>query len=283
MGETHVGYAGNASERTVNVIEILALAEEPMRLSELAQRVGIPKSAVHRILTSLIDRGWVEQNQENDCYALTLRMALLGQRQLAALDINNLRQPILDRLAVRTKELVRLTAVQNDKLVWIGSARGRRSGLVYEADMTEEIVPFATANGKIWLANLPTSQAVKIALDAGLGKRRDGLRTITTVEELLPELEDTRRRGYGLAQEEAEQGVAAVAMVIRDEQSILGTMSVAAPINRLGPERIVAIVPDLRRAAEAMALAWHGRTQVDSEPVEKTSSARSSKLARKTS
>ena len=79
MGETHVGYAGNASERTVNVIEILALAEEPMRLSELAQRVGIPKSAVHRILTSLIDRGWVEQNPENDCYALTLRMALLGQ------------------------------------------------------------------------------------------------------------------------------------------------------------------------------------------------------------
>jgi DNA-binding IclR family transcriptional regulator len=282
MGETHVGYAGNASERTVNVIEILALAEEPMRLSELAHRVGIPKSAVHRILTSLIDRGWVEQNQENDCYALTLRMALLGQRQLAVLDINNLRQPILDRLAVRTKELVRLTAVQNDKLVWVGSARGRRSGLVYEADMTEEIVPFATANGKIWLANLPTSQAVKIALDAGLGKRKDGLRTITTVEELLLELEDTRRRGYGLAQEEAEQGVAAVAMVIRDEHGILGTMSVAAPSNRLGPERIVAIVPDLRRAAEAMALAWHGRTQVNNEPVEKRSSARSSRLAQKT-
>src|SRR5215218_8333041 len=227
MGETHVGYAGNASERTINVIEILALAEEPMRLTELAQRVGIPKSAVHRILTSLIDRGWVEQNQENDCYALTLRMALLGQRQLAVLDIHNLRQPILDRLAARTKELVRLTTVQNDKLVWIGSARGRRSGLVYEADMTEEIVPFATANGKIWLANLPTERAIKIALDAGLGKRRDGLRTITTVEELLPELEETRRRGYGLAQEEAEQGVAAVAMAIRDEHGILGTMSVA--------------------------------------------------------
>jgi DNA-binding IclR family transcriptional regulator len=282
MGETHVGYAGNASERTINVIEILALAEEPMRLTELAQRIGIPKSAVHRILTSLIDRGWVEQNQENDCYALTLRMALLGQRQLAVLDIHNLRQPILDRLAARTKELVRLTAVQNDKLVWIGSARGRRSGLVYEADMTEEIVPFATANGKIWLANLPTSQAVKIALDAGLGKRRDGLRTITTVEELLPELEHTRRRGYGLAQEEAEQSVAAVAMAIRDEHGILGTLSVAAPVNRLGPERIVAILPDLRRAAEAMALAWHGRNQVDSKSVEKTSSAKSSRLARKT-
>jgi IclR family transcriptional regulator, acetate operon repressor len=259
MAETHIGYAGNVTERTVAVIEVLALTEEPIRLSELAQRIGIPKSGVHRILTSLMERGWVEQNQESDCYTLTLRMALLGQKQLALLDVDNLRQPILDGLAARTKELVRLTAVQNDKLVWIGSARGRRSGLVYEADMTEEIIPYATANGKIWLASLPTEQAVKIALDADLGKQRDGLRTITTVPELLAEIEETRKRGYGLAQEEAEQGVAAVAVTVQDDHGVVGTMSVAAPISRLGPERIVAILPDLRRAAEAMALAWHGR------------------------
>jgi IclR family transcriptional regulator, acetate operon repressor len=281
MAETHVGYAGNVTERTVAVIEVLALTEEPIRLSELAQRIGIPKSGVHRILTSLMERGWVEQNQESDCYTLTLRMALLGQRQLALLDVDNLRQPILDGLAARTKELVRLTAVQNDKLVWIGSARGRRSGLVYEADMTEEIIPYATANGKIWLASLPTEQAVKIALDADLGKQRDGLRTITTVPELLAEIEETRKRGYGLAQEEAEQGVAAVAVAVQDEHGVVGTMSVAAPISRLGPERIVAILPDLRRAAEAMALAWHGRNRSNGEMSEQASSTGSRKPALK--
>jgi IclR family transcriptional regulator, acetate operon repressor len=280
MAETHVGYAGNVTERTVAVIEVLALTEEPIRLSDLAQRIGIPKSGVHRILTSLMERGWVEQNQESDCYTLTLRMALLGQRQLALLDVDNLRQPILDGLAARTKELVRLTAVQNDKLVWIGSARGRRSGLVYEADMTEEIIPYATANGKIWLASLPTEQAVKIALDADLGKQRDGLRTITTVPELLAEIEETRKRGYGLAQEEAEQGVAAVAVAVQDEHGVVGTMSVAAPISRLGPERIVAILPDLRRGAEAMALAWHGRNRSNGGMGEPSSSTGSRKLAR---
>jgi DNA-binding IclR family transcriptional regulator len=279
MAETHVGYAGNVTERTVAVIEVLALTEEPIRLSDLAQRIGIPKSGVHRILTSLMERGWVEQNQESDCYTLTLRMALLGQRQLALLDVDNLRQPILDGLAARTKELVRLTAVQNDKLVWIGSARGRRSGLVYEADMTEEIIPYATANGKIWLASLPTEQAVKIALDADLGKQRDGLKTITTVPELLAEIEETRKRGYGLAQEEAEQGVAAVAVAVQDEHGAVGTMSVAAPISRLGPERIVAILPDLRRAAEAMALAWHGRNRSNGGMGEPSSSTELSQTA----
>jgi IclR family transcriptional regulator, acetate operon repressor len=279
MAEKHVGYAGNVTERTVAVIEVLALTEEPIRLSELAQRVGIPKSGVHRILTSLMERGWVEQNQESDCYTLTLRMALLGQRQLALLDVDNLRQPILDGLAARTKELVRLTAVQNDKLVWIGSARGRRSGLVYEADMTEGIIPYATANGKIWLASLPTERALKIALDAGLGKQRDGLRTITTIPELLAELEETRKRGYGLAQEEAEQGVAAVAVAVQDGHGMVGTMSVAAPISRLGPERIVAILPDLRRAAEAMALAWHGRNRSNGGMGEPSSSTELSQTA----
>lgn len=72
---------------------MLAVSEAPLRLSEIAQQFGIPKSAVHRILTSLSDRSWVDQSH-NDSYALTLRMPLPGQRMLAMLGGTNLRQPI---------------------------------------------------------------------------------------------------------------------------------------------------------------------------------------------
>lgn len=60
-----------------------------------------------------------------------MRMALVGQKQLARLQVSDLRQSILNALAERTRELVRLTAVRNNTLVWIGSARGHRSGLVF--------------------------------------------------------------------------------------------------------------------------------------------------------
>ncbi len=253
-------HSGGASERTLAVIEILALAEEPMRLSDLAQQLGMPKSAAHRTLTALLDAGWVEQNQGNECYGLTLQLAILGQRFLANRSLSDLKQPILDDLANRTRELVRLTAVQNGSLVWIGSARGRRAGLVYEPDIGEKILPFATANGKVWLASLPREQAIKIALDNGLGNSQlGGPGRIMQVRALEDELDRTAERGFGLAREEAEAGVGAVAVPVLAGDTLLGTMSVAAPLARLSDERIGELVPMLRRAARNIALAWNGK------------------------
>jgi DNA-binding IclR family transcriptional regulator len=262
MSEIEIVSPANAIERVIGVIEMLAVSDEPLRLSEIAQQFDIPKSAVHRILSSLSDRGWVEQGH-NDSYTLTLRMPLLGQRMLAMLGGSNLRQPILDRLAEQTRELVRLTELRNDELVWIGSARGRRSGLVYEADMTERIVPFATANGKAWLATLPKERAIRIARDAGLGTLAGFPNAVKDVPGLLRELEATRRRGYGLAQEEAEEGVAAIAVGIGDARNLVGTMSVAAPVGRLGPARIRELVPVLKRAAQSMMLIWNNPMRAD--------------------
>ncbi|RUT29262.1 IclR family transcriptional regulator [Arsenicitalea aurantiaca] len=250
----------SAIERTLAAIEVLALADEPIKLSDLAARLGMPKSAAHRILTGLVEAGWAEQSVQSDCYGLTLHMALIGQRQLARLDIADLRQPILDDLARRTRELVRLTAVQGETLNWVGSARGRRSGLVYEPDMSERIIPFATANGKVWLASLPLEEAVRIALAAGLGTGgAGGPRQLTSLEAFTAELETTRERGYGLAREEAEAGVGAVAVAISLKGRVVGTMSVAAPIARLGADRIEDLVPQLKAAAVDMALAWTAR------------------------
>ena len=246
---------GNAIERVIGTIELLALAEEPLRLSDMAQRLDVPKSAMHRILTSLAGRGWAEQTQA-ESYALTLRMPLLGQRMLARLSLSDLRQPILDRLAARTRELVRLTEVRGDELAWIGSARGQRAGLVYEPDMTERIVPFATANGKAWLASLPRDRAVGIARAAGLGRRPDLVRAVATEDALGAELEATRARGYGMSLQEAEEGVAAIAVTVGQGGGVVGTISVAAPLARLGAGRVAEILPALREAAASMLLAW---------------------------
>lgn len=264
MAEIDIIHPGNGIERVIGAIEMLATSDVPLRLSDIAQQLGIPKSAVHRILTSLTDRGWVEQSH-NETYALTLRMPLLGQRMLSILNVSNLRQPILDHLADRTRELVRLTELRNEDLVWIGSARGRRSGLVYEADMTERVVPFATANGKVWLATLSNERAIRIALDAGLGTRPDLPNAVQNVESLLVELKATRRRGYGVALEEAEEGVAAIAVTIGEGPDLVGTMSVAAPIGRLGPVRIAELIPDLKLAAQSMMLIWKTQMQTGTQ------------------
>jgi DNA-binding IclR family transcriptional regulator len=249
--------SSGAVDRALAMVEVMAMADQPLRLSDMAHQLDIPKSAAHRILGTLIDNGWARQNSESECYDLTLRMALIGQRQLRRLETVDLRQPILDDLAQRTKELVRLTTVQNGTLVWIGSSRGRRSGLVYEPDMNEKIIPFATANGKAWLAGMPREQALRIAIEADLGHAEIGTaKAIGTIEALAKELDMTSRRGYGLAHEEAEAGVGAMAVAIRVRGTIVGTMSVAAPLTRFSEERIAEVLPLLRAAADNMSIAW---------------------------
>lgn len=251
------GPVTGAVERTVSVLELLALADGPLKLSEIAQQLDIPKSASHRVLTSLASAGWVQQDVQSDCYSLTLRMALIGQRQLDRLRVTDLKQPILEDLARETRELVRLTEVRTDRLVWIGTARGRRSGLVFEPDMSGSVVPFATANGKIWLASLPREKALRIAIESGLGEPDIGTsETVRTVEALGRELDVTRSRDYGMVLGEANEGVGALAVAIRQKGQVVGTMSIAAPLTRFMPEHIEQFLPLLRRAAADMEIIW---------------------------
>jgi DNA-binding IclR family transcriptional regulator len=126
--------------------------------------------------------------------------------------------------------------------------------------MGEKILPHATANGKVWLASLPRPQAIKIALDNGFGHTElGGPKRIVQLRDLEDELDSTAKRGFGLAREEAEAGVGAVAVPVMGGEALLGTMSVAAPLARLPQERIAELVPMLRRAANSIALAWNGR------------------------
>ena len=244
----------------LELLDAMADAGREHRLTDLAARLDGPKSSVQRLLDHLRDEGWVEQNEATGHYRLTLRLALLGQRYLQTAGIADATQGILDRVARDTAELVRLTVVDQSRLVWIGSAQGAPAGLLYQPSMGGSIVAFATANGKAWLAGLSDEEACAIALGEGLGRQPSnvGPKAIATIDALRAELAAVRARGYAVADEEAEPGVAAIAVAIRDPQTglTLGTTSVAGPLVRLSPDRRPAIATILAGAAQELARIW---------------------------
>ena len=198
----------------LSLFEAMSEAGRGHRLTDLAERLDMPKSSVQRLLDHLIGEGWAEQDPATGHYALTLRLAVLGQRYMQSAGIADATQGILDRVARATGELARLTVVDHAQLVWIGSAQGAPAGLVYQPSMGERIVSFATANGKAWLATLPDEEASAIALKDGLGRNPSpvGPKAITTLDGLLENLAEVRARGFAIADQEAESGVAAVAV-----------------------------------------------------------------------
>lgn len=248
-----------ALDRCFELIELLADGARSLRLSEIAERLDMPKSAAHRLLAHLAALGWVEQDAASGLYRLTLRLALVGTRFLHATRLPDATQPVLDRVARDSRELVRLTVALADGLAWIGSAQGAPPGLMYQPAMGGPVVLHATANGKAWLATLPDSQALALARKGGLGRRGQfGPKVLAAEGALRLELARTRRRGYGLADEEAESGVAAVAVAIRPagHAPALGTISIAGPVVRVTRKRCADLAALLIGAAAELAAVW---------------------------
>lgn len=249
------------AERCLAIIELLADGARSLPLGEIAERLSLPKSGAHRLLATLVDVGWAEQDPETSFYRLTMRFATLGQQFYVATGIPDACQPVLDRLAKECREFARLAVVDGHSLVWVAHSQGASGGLMYQPSLTSNTVPlYATASGKAWLATLPTDQAVDNLIKNGGFKNADkyGPNVTRSTEGLLRELKGTVRRGYGVAINEAEFGVTALAAAIRSGKSgpALGTVSIAGPSTRMTEKRIEELAPLVLRCASELSELW---------------------------
>ena len=253
---------GDMVERALDILTLLADHPHGLQVSEVSRRLDLPKSAVHRLQSILVGRGLVVQDEYSQRYRMTVKLAAIGFRFLAASGITEICQPALDRLAARTGELARLALVEDDALIWIARAQGALSGLRYDPDMGQTVVLHATATGKAWLATLDETRAVALVKARGfVVPSRFGRPIVRDEASLLAELAMTRERGYGTSIEEGEPGTCAVSCAIFDPQTrrAIGTVSVAGPVARLPLTRIATIAPDLQATAAEIAELWPSR------------------------
>jgi DNA-binding IclR family transcriptional regulator len=249
------------AERCLAIIELLAADARAMPLGEIAERLSLPKSGAHRLLATLVDLGWAEKDPGTSFYRLTMRLAVLGQQFYVATGIPDICQPILDRFAQQCGEFARMAVVDGPSLVWVAHAQGASGGLMYQPSLTSNTVPlFATASGKAWLATLPTDEALQIVMQNGGLKDADryGPNVVRSIETLMREIKTTARRGYGLALNEAEFGVTAVAAAIRAREgdSATGTVSIAGPSARITEKRAHELAQLVLRTAEELSKFW---------------------------
>jgi DNA-binding IclR family transcriptional regulator len=250
-----------AVDRALKMLEALSGESDGVDLSLLAERLDLPVSATHRLLTTLSERGFVAQDTGTGAYGLTLKLSLLAFRNLDLRGLPDAGQIVLDALARSTREYCRLAIVEDENLVWIARAQGATAGLRYEPPMGSEIVLHATATGKAWLASLPEADALRIVCARGFAADgRTGPNALGDVDALRVHLDEARRNGVALAVEEGEIGTVAMATTFRagpgPEAAIAGTLSVAGPLPRMQEERRGAIAEALRQAARDMAEIW---------------------------
>lgn len=230
------------AHRALDILELLSEAPGGRAQSAIGTRLALPKSAAHRLLSGLCERGFACQDAANQHYALTLKLAALGFRHLAATRLEEVCPPVLDRLAAMSGELARLAVVKRDGMTWIAKAQGALSGLRYDADAGRDVILHATAVGKAWLASLPGERALALVARSGFANYTAlGTRATRALGAMRQQLRETRKRGYGEALEEGEPGVAALAAPIRASAAadapVVATVSIAGPLARMNAAR----------------------------------------------
>lgn len=248
-------------DRSLRVLETLAGAPGGLSLRALADAAGLPKSAAHRLLHTLMLRGYVHQDKQSQDYCLSLKLALLGFRFLDARRLPDLLQGALDGLARASGEYCRIAIVEGEGLAWIARAQGARMGLRYDPPMGREVVLHATATGKAWLATLPEDEALRLVRARGLVTPEGfGANAVRSLDALATHLAQAREQGYAVAHEEGEPGIAAIARAFRTHDDpaapAAGTVSIAGPLTRLTPARLAELVPLLVAATAELTSLW---------------------------
>lgn len=244
-------------DRTLGILELLSRHGEGLELASIADQLNMPRSAAHRLLVDLVRTGYVRQPRELGSYMLTTKLVSLGLSFLSHSGIVDFSQPLLDRLAEISGELVRLGVVDGERLTWVARAQGARRGLRYDPDMGSDARLSCSSSGLAWMASLSDEEAIALASRQGLGRPEDfGPNAPRTLQEMLAMVHAARERGYSVTVDTYSAGLSAMAAPVRlAGQPAIGVITIAGPTARFTESRMHALAPELLAIAEQMAAA----------------------------
>lgn len=244
-------------DRTLAILELLARQGEGMELAAIADRLHIPRSGAHRLLVDLVRTGYVRQTREHGDYILTTKLVSLGLTFLSQSGIVDIAQPLLDQLAQRSGELVRLSVIDGERLTWVARAQGARQGLRYDPDMGTDARLSCSSSGWAWLSALPEDEALGLVSRQGLGQPQDfGPNAPTSLKAVMKEVKAAREKGYAMTFETYAPGLNAMSAPVRHgEGKPIGIVTVAGPTVRFTEERMKSLVGDLLDVANQLAAA----------------------------
>lgn len=239
-------------EKGLSILETLGGYPNGVGVSQVARELGLPVSTVHRLLATLVKRGFVSFDPESRRYYLGLRVFELSSRVSLVKGFSEVALPTMRKLARITGESVFMAVREGTELVYIERVEGQ-SRIQIRGTMGARGPLYCTAQGKAILAFMPEGEREEIIGHIRLERR--GPNTITDPEELRKELVQTRERGWAVADEENEQGIRAVGVPLMDGRGRpVAAMSVAAPVFSVSLQDLEKFAPLLSEAAREIEL-----------------------------
>lgn len=244
-------------DRALDLLEALASSEGEVSITALANRTALHVSTVHRLLSTLLRRGYVRQNPETSRYFTGAKLATLAEAQSRFNELRHRARPILRALTDQTRETSNLVVLDDVMAVYIDTVPSTQVVRMFTT-VGNRVPLHATGAGKALLAWLPPDR--RDAIVERLDLRAYTHRTIIEKPALKRALEEIRERGYAVDDEEFDDSVRCVSAAVGPLGAPVAAISVSAPASRMTRQRCLELAPIVRRAAAELADAMRQQT-----------------------
>jgi IclR family transcriptional regulator, acetate operon repressor len=236
--------------KAIDIMGVFTPEEPYLSLGQISKRLSMPKSTTHNLMATLISQGFMEKVND-DYYALGTAIISLSQAVRVNAELRDRAAPLLRELAEIVKESVYLTYFDGTYILYIYAIESSKR-LMARTAVGERVQLHCTGNGKSILAALSIEQVEAIVEEVGLPVFTDT--TINSIDQLHEDLEQTRKRGYSIDNQEHEPGTYCLGAVIRDGHGLpIGGCSIAGTDEQIIKNQPNSLANDLLYVAQEIS------------------------------
>lgn len=239
-------------DRAIILLEELSLHREGCGVTYLANLTGLHKSTVHRILNSLMAKGYIEKDGETDKYSLGIKILYLSSAILDRMDVRKIARPLLEELCRNTGEVIHLSVLGNGEAVYIDKVENPNKNIRMNSQIGKSCPLHCSGVGKILLAWKSIEDIEAILGEYGLGVYTKN--TITDIELIKKHLVKVKEKGYAVDEIEHEEGIRCVAAPIFDiKGEVVAAISISGTIMHVTKERMPQLTTDVIKTASEIS------------------------------
>lgn len=247
---------GSATERALAILLQVANSEEPIAATHIASRLAVPVPTVHRLVRHLEELGYLERVLGSKRLSIG---AMLQKMALAALinsDIRGHRHSALKSLVDIVKETCNITVLDGSEVTYIDRVESQWP-LRTHLHPGSRVPIHCGASGKVFLAHMPAYRRRRLLYSAPLRQMTD--KTVTDPALIENELDEVRRQGYAVDDEEFLKGLIGLAVpIFGPSNRVCATVSMHSPTIRHSAKTIQQYIPMLQHTALSLkeTLVW---------------------------
>jgi IclR family acetate operon transcriptional repressor len=239
-------------KRAAEVLKLFTQGHTALGPTEVARKLGMNKTTVIRLMTTLVTTGLLRKEATGRKYALGGAVMDLARAFLASADLGTVSLPYLQKLRDVTGETISIDVRQGDERVCLLIVEGNYPVRLGAKVVGERATLHAGSDSKLLLAYLPDAEVDRVLERTGLPRYTDA--TIVNKKKLLKETGKIRQQGFAISKEERWEYSYCISAPIRDYTGqVVAAVSIFGIIMRLTPEKEKAFPELLKKTADEIS------------------------------